>query len=413
MNGPVFLMLAIACGHLCLTIAVMNWSQGHGINLKWMDQVILAVLGVVGMTFVAGVWFVWGRPLGAWPLPMQMYGFLCLGIVGIALPATTLARHLRRHPQEARLTSNVTHDLAEHCGIDELIGPGRSGRLLSLPGNESLRVQVSEWDLTLDSLPRALSGLSLLHLTDLHFAHSYRRRYFEEVVGHAMDGGFQPDLVCVTGDFLDDDDAISWIQPVLGPLTAKYGKLAILGNHDYRHDFRAIRRELRAAGFTTLEGRWTTIDTEGGRLVIGGTSYPWGRDLDPSRMPAGDFRILMSHAPDQVFRAAQWGMDLMLCGHNHGGQIRLPVLGPILMPSRYGRRFDRGFYREGPTTMFVGQGIGGKHPLRFGCLPEVTRMRLTSSANVLTQESLSPASGRSPRGVFPHDVAREHHHGRA
>jgi len=84
------------------------------------------------------------------------------------------------------------------------------------------------------------------------------------------------------------------------------------------------------------------------------------------------------HAPDQIFRASDWGMDLMLCGHNHGGQIRVPVLGPILMPSRYGRRFDQGFYRVGPTTMFVGTGVGGKHPLRFRCQPEVTRLTLLS-----------------------------------
>ena len=67
-------------------------------------------------------------------------------------------------------------------------------------------------------------------------------------------------------------------------------------------------------------------------------------------MPEADFRILLSHSPDQFPRAASKGVDLVLAGHNHGGQIRLPVFGPILMPSRYSRHFDRGFFRSGPLA---------------------------------------------------------------
>ncbi len=97
-------------------------------------------------------------------------------------------------------------------------------------------------------------------------------------------------------------------------------------------------------------------------------------------MPPADFRILLSHSPDLFYKAQGWGVDLMLSGHNHGGQIRLPLVGPVFMPSRYSRRFDRGFFRQNGTLMYVNEGVGGKHPVRYGCPPEVSRMVLRVAA---------------------------------
>ena len=128
---------------------------------------------------------------------------------------------------------------------------------------------------------------------------------------------------------------------------------------------------LADAGFASLEGRWCTMEENGARLAVGGTSAPWGPALLPGSVPAADFRILLSHSPDQFYRARDWGVDLMLSGHNHGGQIRLPALGPVFMPSVYSRRFDRGFFRSGSTFLYVSEGVAGKHPYRYGCPPEI------------------------------------------
>ncbi len=376
-------LLMMAAGHFCLTIGILNWSQGHGYNVKWMDQLILAGLGLAGLLFLFAAWMVWNLPFPNWPVLIQAYAALCAVILVVVLPLSTFVRHVRPEAPGTLAVSSSTHDLGERFGKECLIGHSGAGRLLRLPGNDSLKLARNEWSVTLQKLPPALDGLTILHLTDLHFAHSFRQRFFEEVVNLAMEGAPEPDLVLITGDFLDHDDTVAWVEPVLGRLKARLGKIAVLGNHDYRHDFRGLRRGLRKADFRTLDGRWMTLETERGCLVLGGTSYPWGRHLDPARMPEGDVRILLSHAPDQVYRASDWSMDFMLCGHNHGGQVRIPVLGPILMPSRYGRRFDQGFYRVGPTTMFVGTGVGGKHPIRFRCQPEVTRITLRSSAEFL------------------------------
>src|SRR6185437_2121813 len=120
-----------------------------------------------------------------------------------------------------------------------------------------------------------------------------------------------------------------------------------------------------------LEGRWERLEIDGASLALGGTSAPWGPSLDYDAMPEADFRILLSHSPDQFPRAASRGVELVLAGHNHGAQIRLPIFGPILMPSRYSRHFDRGFFQAGvtPSLLYVSQGVAGKHPIRYGCSP--------------------------------------------
>jgi predicted MPP superfamily phosphohydrolase len=89
-----------------------------------------------------------------------------------------------------------------------------------------------------------------------------------------------------------------------------------------------------------------------------------------------EFRIGVSHSPDQLPWAKQLGVSLLLCGHTHGGQIRFPWIGPIIAPSKYGSRFASGVFYQSPTLMHVSRGISGVHPIRLGCLPEVSILEL-------------------------------------
>jgi predicted MPP superfamily phosphohydrolase len=112
-------------------------------------------------------------------------------------------------------------------------------------------------------------------------------------------------------------------------------------------------------------------------LVVVGDESPWRKPApDLSAAPAGPFRLCLSHTPDNIARARRDGIDLMLSGHVHGGQVRVPVFGSLLVPSRYGRRYDCGTFDESPTLLHVGRGLSGEHPLRFLCRPEVTRLVL-------------------------------------
>jgi predicted MPP superfamily phosphohydrolase len=213
-------------------------------------------------------------------------------------------------------------------------------------------------------------------------------------------------LVLLTGDIIEDARVIPWIEPLLSPLEARLGKFAILGNHDEQHQPEIIIRELERAGFDTLEGRWTKISQDGTTIAVGGTAAPWGPDLDPRALPPADFRIVLSHSPDRLYRVAQWGVDLMFAGHNHGGQIRLPLAGAILMPSRYSRRFDRGFFRHGRTLLYVSQGIAGAHPVRYGCPPELTRFVLRSVGAADLEGLECQIDNQSSRAALAQDCAR-------
>jgi predicted MPP superfamily phosphohydrolase len=110
-------------------------------------------------------------------------------------------------------------------------------------------------------------------------------------------------------------------------------------------------------------------------LLIG-NEYPW---FDRPRLPAADeqtFRLLLSHSPDQIWWARRHQVQLMLAGHTHGGQGRLPLIGPILGPSFHGSRFAAGDFFKSPTTMHVSRGLSGTHLIRIHCRPELSLITL-------------------------------------
>src|SRR5262249_53377802 len=141
------------------------------------------------------------------------------------------------------------------------------------PGNEAFRLCLHEWDVAIPGLPEPLSGLRIVQLSDLHLAPCFQPRYFERVIDACRT--WHADLVFLTGDVVEDDEATAWIEPLLGPIEARLGKFAILGNHDQQNEPQAIVRALDLAGFETLEGHWTEIDVDGATIALGGTAAPW------------------------------------------------------------------------------------------------------------------------------------------
>jgi predicted MPP superfamily phosphohydrolase len=119
------------------------------------------------------------------------------------------------------------------------------------------------------------------------------------------------------------------------------------------------------------------IEVRGEPLVVIGNEWPWLRPApDLKDCPQGPFRLCLSHTPDNIRWAQRNGIDLMLSGHVHGGQVRFPLFGSVLVPSVYGRHYDCGTFDEPPTLLHVGRGLGGAHPLRYGCRPEVVLLTL-------------------------------------
>jgi len=396
------ILAAFLLGHGCLAVMAVNVAHGIGFKWKGTDGVTYGIAALSGVAMIAAAWSLAGTGWRTWPPPVRAYSVPCLAVALVGLPAATAAKLLRRRPENVAPGRGRVVDLAAGVGVDALVGEGLGGRMLRFPGNQSLRLAVERWAVELPGLPAALDGLTVLHLTDLHFARGFRRRYFDAVADEAA--RLEPDLVLFTGDLIDDAATVDWIAPVLSRVRGRLGQFAILGNHDIYYDLGAIRRELAAAGFADLDGRWATVESGGATLALGGTSAPWGPDLDRAARPAAEATLVLSHTPDRFPRLAGWGVDMVFAGHNHGGQFRLPVVGPVLMPSRFNRRFDMGFFRSGRSLMYVSRGVAGKHPLRYNCLPEITALALhaprpASPASRHAERSHPAARGPSPVGA--------------
>jgi predicted MPP superfamily phosphohydrolase len=308
---------------------------------------------------------------------MAGYTVVCWIFAFGLVPFFTVWRALK--PRPAALVSNHTEtvDVANHLGYKPA-GDGKHHLMARLPGNQVFQVDFSERTLRLPRLPAGWDGLTILHLSDLHFCGTPDREFYRYVLDRCR--AWEPDLVAVTGDIVDSDTHHRWVVPLLGRLRWKEAALAILGNHDCWHDPNLVRRRLRRLGMRVLGNSWETAQVRGQPLVVIGHEGPWFRPApDLAGCPEGTFRLCLSHTPDNIRWAQRHDVDLMLSGHNHGGQIRLPLLGSIFVPSRYGRRFDAGTFEEPPTVLHVSRGLAGQHPLRINCRPEVTRLVLRAA----------------------------------
>jgi predicted MPP superfamily phosphohydrolase len=261
-------------------------------------------------------------------------------------------------------------DISNELGFKP-IGLGKRRHIARLPLNQCFQVDFSERLLKLPQIPSAWDGLKILHLSDLHFCGTPDRSFYQRVVERCLP--WDADIVAITGDFVDTDQHHRWIVPLLGRLRWKAGGFAVLGNHDFWHEPILIRRRLRRTGFCVLGNGWETLEVRGERMVVIGHEGPWfGPEPDLSACPVSGFRLCLSHSPDQMAWARRNHVDLVLAGHVHGGQIRLPLTGSIFVPSKYSRRYDMGTFHEGPTVMHVSRGLAGEFPYRFNCRPEVT-----------------------------------------
>jgi predicted MPP superfamily phosphohydrolase len=313
-----------------------------------------------------------------WEALAAGYLVLCWAVGLVVAPALQVRYWRRQRP--ASLVSNHTHsvDMAAELGYKP-VGRGRHRTLARLPGNEVFRVDFAERTFRLPRLPAAWEGLSILHISDLHLHGTPDRVFFEQVLERCRQ--WQPDLVALTGDVVDSDTHHRWILPTLNRLCWRVGAFAVLGNHDCWHEPALVRRRLSRLGMHVLGNSWVRLEVRGQPLTVIGNEWPWFPPApDLSACPADGFRLCLSHTPDNFAWARRHDIDLILAGHNHGGQVRFPLVGSVFVPSCQGRRYDCGSFYEAPTLLHVSRGLSGRHPLRYGCRPEVTRIILKSGA---------------------------------
>jgi predicted MPP superfamily phosphohydrolase len=271
-----------------------------------------------------------------------------------------------------------------------LIGTGTVAAGLALYSGEIARheIEIVYRPIAITNLPAPFHGYRIVQLSDIHLD-EYTEPFFLERLVHQVNA-LAPDLVLLTGDFITHGSltfiagghAVRRCAEILTTLTAPL-RYAILGNHDVAFNGPLVIEALTSHGTPVLVNQYLPIERNGARLWLcgvddPGTSHP-DLDLTLPTNPDGPV-ILMAHEPDFADHVIAHPrgplVDLMLAGHSHGGQIRLPFLGPLILPPM-GEKYPEGHYRFNRMQLYVNRGIGTVGlPFRLNCPPEITVVTL-------------------------------------
>ena len=250
---------------------------------------------------------------------------------------------------------------------------------------EPNRLVVPQETLELQHWPAGLSGLKIAVLSDLHIGSAYiDERKVRLIVERTNQ--LQPDLIVILGDYITGNGRTSHrvepevFAPLLKDLRASYGVYSVLGNHDWWYNGQKVRHTLEANGIRVLEDEVATIDVRGNPLWLVGLGDLWTRpqriNQTLAQVPENATIIALTHNPD-IFPQVPGRVNLLLAGHTHGGQVRLPLIGAVVQSSRYGERYQKGHVVENGHDLFVTTGIGTSIvPVRFGVPPEIVLLQV-------------------------------------
>jgi predicted MPP superfamily phosphohydrolase len=210
------------------------------------------------------------------------------------------------------------------------------------------------------------------HISDFHLNHHLPLEYFVESVRRVT--AAEPDFIFFTGDFITRAKFAPLIQTVLPLARGRLGVYGVIGNHDRWADAADVRAAAEAAGIRMLDAAPVRIALQGGSsVVIAGYEHPWGvpREDAPAFFTGGELALVLTHTPDNIHSLENRGIDAVFAGHYHGGQIRIPGFGALVVPSKYGRQYDHGHFVFGRTHLFVTSGVGSAEPpVRIWCPPD-------------------------------------------
>ena len=259
---------------------------------------------------------------------------------------------------------------------------------------ERRRFGVDYFDIAVNGLSSSLSQLSVVQLTDIHVGPFMPPDELGEYV-EAINR-LKPDLIALTGDFVTS--SLTEVAPcaeTLGNLKARYGVFACIGNHDvYAHADDELARQFAEKGIKTLRNEGAAIQAGNTKVsMLGIEDLRWGspdlsRALAGARRDPGEVKILLSHRPEIFPLAAREGVDLVLAGHYHGGQVRLGNDPQSLSVARLLTPYVEGLFRlprppersvrdAKEATLFVSRGIGITGlPVRINCPPQIAHLTL-------------------------------------
>jgi predicted MPP superfamily phosphohydrolase len=254
---------------------------------------------------------------------------------------------------------------------------------------EPFRLGLSEINISVDRMPASTPAIRILHISDLHIERLTQR---EEAALRLADT-VKPDIILITGDYVNlsynrDPITHTQVRQFLSQLAAPYGVYATLGSPpvDLPEEVAPLFEGLP---IRLMRHDWGAVDLDHGRsLILVGMDCTHHLPTDRVRLadlmtavPDHAPQIFLFHSPELMPEASQHGLDLYVCGHTHGGQVRVPLIGPILTSSQLGRKYVMGLYQNGRTHLYVSRGIGleglSAPRVRFLAPPEMTLITLT------------------------------------
>ncbi len=228
--------------------------------------------------------------------------------------------------------------------------------------------------LAIPGLPGPLFGLRIAHLSDLHLGYYIHLEQLQKAIENIRP--HRPDLVLFTGDISDDLAQLPQVLEMVDSLQPRFGTYACVGNHEYYRGIQEVTAIFEKAPFPMLINRHININIGGVNVYLGGADDPrylrhdysdFLRSTIERTMGAASsdaFKILMCHRPEALNYAATKGIDLVLAGHTHGGQLGFG--GRSAFESIFPEKYLWGIYRRGPTTMYTSGGMGHWFPFRLG-----------------------------------------------
>jgi uncharacterized protein len=242
-------------------------------------------------------------------------------------------------------------------------------------------------EVRLARLPEAFQGFRIAQITDIHFGPYMDQSSLERAVRLAQE--FQPDLLALTGDFVSRPfrqrngvEGARNAEPCADVFARWKGvpMIAVLGNHDHWNNPDMVAASLAKRGILVLRNGAQAIERENQVLWVAGIDDALeGRaDLGQAiaKIPRTAATILFAHEPDFADHAAKYPVDLQLSGHSHGGQVRIPGIGPIILPAM-AHKYHTGLNRVGRLQVFTSHGIGVINPpVRLNCPPKVSLLTL-------------------------------------
>ena len=246
---------------------------------------------------------------------------------------------------------------------------------------EPYRLTIEHHQIYLKRLPPAFDGFRIVQLSDIHHSPFTSRAQIERAVDTA--NSLQPDIVALTGDYISKERQYAApCAELLGKLRARHGIFAVLGNHDHWTDAALITDLFRAERMTVLVNQGMRFELKGAAFWLAGVDDTMVGLEDLPLALAGsredELKLLLAHNPIILRRAARAGVDLVLSGHTHGGQVSLRSERSVAGRPR--RRLLKGLARQGETQIYVTRGLGTVVlPVRFGCPPEVSLLELRTA----------------------------------